>query len=91
MGKVKTCGCDFHSTSSYCVRMSYFKNILVGVLAGDLRHVLNGIGGYWWVLGGIGNHRLSRSGILKIMAKKEKCNIIQGFIAKSAYNLKLRT
>ena len=52
--------------------MLYFKNFLVGVLAGYCRPVLRGIGGYWWVLEGIGEQRRIEIGVLKRMATYAK-------------------
>ena len=46
-------GYEFHSTNSYCSRM-FFPKHRIAVLAGYLRHVLNGIGGYWRVLASSG-------------------------------------
>ena len=71
--------------------MLYFKNFRVGVLAGYCRQVLRGIGGYWWVLEGIGEQRRIEIGILQRMATYTKYNILQGFIAQNAYKLNLWT
>ena len=57
------------------------KNFLVGVLAGYCRPVLKGIGGYWWVLVGIGEQRRIEIGVLKRMATYIKYDMLRGFIS----------
>jgi hypothetical protein len=58
-------------------RMLYFKNFLVGVLAGYCRPVLVGIGGYWWALEGIGEQRRIAIGVLKRMPTYTRYNILR--------------